>query len=430
MPVDNAVLASDRADEMDNYEQFARRLKDNRWLVAACCAVFAALTLFGLLSLGVALAALIFLLLVAGLSPADTESEYALSNADEQVVLRDDNFASLNVIPDPVMIIGSSGTIEYINTAFQEAFGAIDIGSSLFLRFRSPDIQNMVRAALNGERPGPIEYFETTPVDRWFSVSVGLIEPGTQQQQYLVHFDDLSETKHTEKMRSDFIANASHELRTPLASLTGFIETLAGPAKEDARARDRFLGIMQVQAERMSRLIDDLLTLSRFETGRGRASFEEVDLKLALGHVIDTLKPMAEQSHTQIKYDINTTKPVHVHGNRDELIQLFENLVENAIKYGGENGEVEILIRSDLESGDVAIDVRDKGMGIPQEHIPRLVERFYRVDEETSRGKQGTGLGLSIVRHITQRHGGRLNIQSELGRGSTFTVTLPVLQGN
>ncbi len=430
MQVDKSAIAGDRANEMDDFEKFAQRLKDHRWLVAATFVVFIALALFGQLSFGVAIAALIVLLVAASLSPVQTERTIAVEIAGQQLAQRNENFISLHVIPDPVMIVGPSGNIEFVNTAFEHAFGSLEIGSSLFLRFRNPDIQNVIHAALSGDQPKPIEYLETRPVDRWFSVSAGRIQDNAQTEHYLVHFQDLSETKHTEKMRSDFIANASHELRTPLASLTGFIETLAGPAKDDPDARNRFLGIMQDQAERMSRLIDDLLTLSRFETSRGRASFEEVDLKLALGHVIDALKPMAVQASAQIKSNINSiNEPTLVHGNRDELIQLFENLVENAIKYGGEEGEVEILIKSNPHSGDLAVKVCDKGPGIPEEHLPRLVERFYRVDEETSRGKQGTGLGLSIVRHIAQRHSGRLNIQSELGRGSTFTVTLPALQG-
>lgn len=426
MGIESTVSAENSADEMDELEKLLERLKTYRWLLAAIILVFLVLVSTDRLS---ALAALVCAL-VLGAAILMAPQKNAKAQAKEAIVdeaeLQHKALAFLDVIPDPVMLIGQSGNIQFTNPEFVAAFGATQNGSSSLLRFRSPEIQNFIQLVINGDKAEPIEYAETKPISRWFSVTARAVEDNNLKQLYLIHFHDLSETKHTERVRSDFIANASHELRTPLASLTGFIETLAGSARNDEEARDRFLKIMQDQAERMSRLIDDLLTLSRIETGKGRSQFAKVDVRNALRHVIDALRPMAQNANTSIDAQIgDDSESVFVHGSGDELIQLFENLLENAIKYGGENGKVEIVLSAPADNGDIAIEFRDSGPGIPEEHIPRLVERFYRVDVETSRGKQGTGLGLSIVRHIAQRHGGRLNIRSEIGQGSTFIVTLP-----
>lgn len=427
MDHNSTVSVENSADEMDDLDKLLERLRTHRWLLAAILVVFLVLISMELLSTTTAIGSIIVFFATAILSPQKSKQTgdaniVVTDNAD----IYDEAFAFLDVIPDPVILIGHSGSIEFTNPAFDAAFGVTEKGSSSLLRFRSPDIQKIIQEVMAGGKPKPIEYSETKPIARWFSVSAKAVSFENAKELYLIHFHDLSETKHTERVRSDFIANASHELRTPLASLTGFIETLAGPARNDEQARDRFLKIMQDQAERMSRLIDDLLTLSRIETGKGRAQFAKVGVKDALMHVIDALRPMAQTSNTEIKSDIiDTQNEIYVRGSGDELIQLFENLIENAIKYGGENGKVEIVLRQPIDTDEISIEIHDNGPGIPEEHIPRLVERFYRVDVETSRGKQGTGLGLSIVRHIAERHGGRLSIKSEIGKGSTFIVALP-----
>jgi two-component system phosphate regulon sensor histidine kinase PhoR len=221
-------------------------------------------------------------------------------------------------------------------------------------------------------------------------------------------------------MRTDFVANASHELRTPLASLRGFIETLQGPARNDPRAQEKFLGIMQEQVTRMSRLVDDLMSLSRLELKAKVTPDDAVDLVPLIGSVCDALAPLAADVGVEIKR-IVPEGPVNVSGDSDELTQVFENLIENACKYGQEGKKVEVRL-SAVKGQPVEVSIQDYGPGIPEEHVPRLTERFYRVNVESSRSKKGTGLGLAIVKHILTRHRARLVIRSEVGKGSTFTV--------
>jgi two-component system phosphate regulon sensor histidine kinase PhoR len=235
---------------------------------------------------------------------------------------------------------------------------------------------------------------------------------------------DLTDAIRAERMRTDFVANASHELRTPLASLLGFIETLQGPARDDAPARAQFLGIMREQAQRMSRLIDDLLSLSRIEQTQHLRPQGSVDLVAVVRHVVDTLAPLARDTGAQVFID--APAGANAAGDRDELIRLAENLVENAIKYGGgDHAAPRVDVSISREGGFWVIAVRDNGPGIAPEHIPRLTERFFRTDAGASRAKGGTGLGLAIVKHILARHRGRLAIDSKLGEGARFRAFLP-----
>ena len=246
----------------------------------------------------------------------------------------------------------------------------------------------------------------------------------------LLTFRDLTPIRQVEEMRVDFVANASHELRTPLAALSGFIETLKGPARNDAAARERFLDIMEAQARRMARLIDDLLSLSRIELAAHVRPQTPVDLLPIVRQVIDALQMLARDRGV----DVNVTapsEPLVVSGDRDELTRVFENLVENALKYGASGRRVEIaLSRAFTVSGgeEAVVAVRDYGPGIAAEHMPRLTERFYRVDVTESREQGGTGLGLALVKHIMNRHRGRLTIESRSGEGATFTVRLALSQ--
>ena len=238
---------------------------------------------------------------------------------------------------------------------------------------------------------------------------------------------DVTQQHRIEQMRVDFVANASHELRTPLASLLGFIDTLQGPARNDAMARERFLAIMRAQADRMSRLVDDLLSLSRIELTAHLKPDTPVDVGLIIAHVADTLAPLAKERDVELRLQ-RSPEQLRVLGERDELIRVFENLVGNAIKYGASGGRVDIaafaVAGSRGRSGEAVITIRDFGPGIPAEHLPRLTERFYRVDANQSRDKGGTGLGLAIVKHILARHRGRLIIESAPGQGALFMVRL------
>lgn len=322
-------------------------------------------------------------------------------------------------LPDPLIIFDHEGTILYVNPAANGAFGPLARGGTLLLHFRAPEMQTLVQSVMSDAQAGSIDYSERVPVERWYRATVLRLDQGGSDRQYLLSFRDLTEAHRLERMRSDFIANASHELRTPLASLSGFIETLRGPARNDAVARDNFLEIMQKQAERMARLIDDLLSLSRIEMKAHIAVKDQVDLTIVLNHVVDTLRPLATHLDIEIERHIDPG-PVMVLGDRDELTQVFQNLLENACKYGQSGKKVVVELKNNGEG--IKATIQDFGPGIPEEHIPRLTERFYRVNIETSRAQKGTGLGLAIVKHILTRHRARLVVRSRVGEGSSFTV--------
>jgi two-component system phosphate regulon sensor histidine kinase PhoR len=266
------------------------------------------------------------------------------------------------------------------------------------------------------------------PVERWTEAQIGAVNPSRGGPLVLVQLRDLTPMRRAERMRVDFVANASHELRTPLASLLGFVETLQGPAKNDTAARERFLEIMRTQANRMARLIDDLLSLSRIEQRVHLTPATPVDLATIVRQVADALAPLAADRGVEIALDM-PDRPLLVLGDRDELIRVAENLVENAIKYGGSGGRVEVALAARGEEpgrpAEAVLTIRDHGPGIPTEHLPRLTERFYRVDVADSRDKGGTGLGLALVKHVVLRHRGRLDIASTPGEGALFTVTIP-----
>jgi two-component system phosphate regulon sensor histidine kinase PhoR len=235
---------------------------------------------------------------------------------------------------------------------------------------------------------------------------------------------DLTAIRRGEQMRADFVANASHELRTPLAALSGFIDTLRGHAKDDPVAQENFLEIMSAQAQRMSRLIGDLLSLTRIELNEHVPPVGRVDMEGLVREAVAALEPLAKAETIAVTIAAPRGLPP-VAGDRDELVQTLQNLIHNAIKYGREGGHVWITLG--LAGEQVSVAVKDDGEGIPAIAVPRLTERFYRVDVKRSRERGGTGLGLAIVKHIVNRHHGRLQIESRQGEGSTFTILLPAL---
>ncbi|WP_408962343.1 phosphate regulon sensor histidine kinase PhoR [Neorhizobium sp. BETTINA12A] len=337
--------------------------------------------------------------------------------------------ATLSALDIPAFVLGEDITVLYQNKAAEKAFGTLSPGSHLSARLRSPGILDMVRETIATDEPNQIEHSERLPSERVYTLRIAPIDLGQPIQQssevvvqklYLLSFRDISELRRIDRMRSDFVANASHELRTPLASLRGFIETLQGPARSDPAAHERFLAIMFDQATRMSRLVDDLMSLSRLELKSHIAPDQTIDLKPLIGHVRDALVPLADDLGVEIRTHLPEGK-VEVLGDRDELVQVFENLIENACKYGQEGKFVDVYLRNGA-SDPVEVSVVDRGPGIPAEHVPRLTERFYRVSVADSRSKKGTGLGLAIVKHILTRHRARLIVKSEVGKGSEFTV--------
>nr|WP_249407644.1 phosphate regulon sensor histidine kinase PhoR [Rhizobium sp. CFBP 8752] len=332
--------------------------------------------------------------------------------------------ATLGTLDMPVVVLGGDITVLYRNKAAERSFGDLPIGTHLTARLRSPGILDMLRETIATGQPNQIEHSERLPSERVFILRVAPIDiadlaPG-MGNYYLLSFRDVSELRSIDRMRSDFVANASHELRTPLASLRGFIETIQGPARGDPKAQERFLGIMLDQATRMSRLVDDLLSLSRLELKSHIAPDQTVDLKPLIIHVSDALLPLAEELGVEIRLHLPEGR-VDVLGDRDELIEVIENLIENACKYGQEGKFVDVFLKGGGRL-PVEVNVIDKGPGIPAEHVPRLTERFYRVSVADSRSKKGTGLGLAIVKHILTRHRARLLVKSELGKGTEFTV--------
>jgi two-component system phosphate regulon sensor histidine kinase PhoR len=279
-----------------------------------------------------------------------------------------------------------------------------------------------------------VEYTERVPTERTFEVQIGSLRPDSVeaggQAGVVLFFRDLTSARRLEHMRVDFIANASHELRTPLASLVGFIETLQGPARNDAAARERFLEVMRGQARRMTRLIDDLLSLSRIEMHAHVTPRDDVDLGPLVSQIVDSLSPLARERGVEIRW-VRPDQAFPVLGDRDELLRVVENLVQNAVKYGESGGRVDVTLELSRQVHGperIELTVRDFGPGIAPDHLPRLTERFYRVDVAQSREKGGTGLGLAIVKHILNRHRGQLRIESVLGNGAAFTVVLPARQ--
>ena len=328
-------------------------------------------------------------------------------------------------VTDPLIIFDRTGVMVHANATAHAAFSGLREGMSLPLRFRAPEMQAMLDALMSGSIAATtVDYAEKLPVERVFRVTASAVGLGTDLAVLI--FKDQSESRRIERMRADFIANASHELRTPLASIAGFIETLRGPARNDAAARDRFLTIMQDQTGRMARLIDDLLSLSRLVMKPYLRPGTHFDLNRTLDSVIDSMAPLARENGVTIERDF-PEQPLMAPGDRDELFQVFQNLLENACKYGQSGGRVVVSIADGKDGPEPTVDVtvRDFGPGIAEEHIPRITERFYRVDAETSRAQKGTGLGLAIVKHILTRHKAWLTIRSEPGKGAAFTAHLP-----
>jgi two-component system phosphate regulon sensor histidine kinase PhoR len=334
-------------------------------------------------------------------------------------------------LPDPVIALDGHGRVLALNERARALAPALRQGEPVSLALRMPEIiEAIARAYARGEGQR-VEYSERVPLDRWFETIVMPVKrtgDASAPDLLLMTFHDLTPLRRVEEMRADFVANASHELRTPLAALSGFIETLQGPARDDAKARERFLAIMQEQARRMARLIDDLLSLSRIELNAHRRPNTAVDLVPIVRQVVDGLETLARDRGVAV--NVSATNPLTVLGDRDELLRVFENLVENALKYGATGRQVDIRLAPQLSTeaeAEAEVSIRDYGPGIAPEHLPRLTERFYRVDVAESRAQGGTGLGLALVKHILNRHRGRLSIESTPGEGATFIVHLPMV---
>ena len=351
------------------------------------------------------------------------------------------NEAILEAIPEPLILVDRERRVVRANAAARVLFGDSVAGRDLDTVLRYPDVLDAAEEYLAGAPSGAmVEIAWPGPPERHFAVRLARL-PGAQDPDdpaILLVLHDVTTLKRAERMRADFVANVSHELRTPLSALLGFTETLQGAARDDAPARERFLGIMHEQAQRMTRLVRDLLSLSRIEELEHTPPTERVEIARVLGSVIDTLALQVKAKNTTVEMDV-ATDIVPVLGDGDQLAQVFQNLIDNAIKYGRAGGTIRIVgrvsataplrvigqHRGAASTRWVSVAVADDGEGIPREHLPRLTERFYRVDAARSRQLGGTGLGLAIVKHILNRHRGGVAISSEPGKGSIFTVWLP-----
>lgn len=351
----------------------------------------------------------------------------------------------LQGIVDPLLLLDPKKRVAEANRAAKELLGNNIVEQDIALYLRQPKALDAIDRTIGS---GIAEVFELTfptVTERHFKVSVTLVpndlDPDTSEAAedteepafYIVVFlQDVTQAKLLERMRVDFVANASHELRTPLSSLLGFIETLRGPAKGDPEAANRFLDIMRNEAQRMVRLIDDLLSLSRIELDRHVRPEGRVRLAELLRSIVRSMEAYASQRDVTVRIENPENFPT-VHGDHDQLIQVFQNLIDNAVKYGRVGGEIVISAEPvthlrNAKAPGVIVSVVDDGDGIAPEHIPRLTERFYRVDTARSRKLGGTGLGLAIVKHIVTRHRGSIEIFSELGKGTVAKVGLPLVE--
>ncbi|TYB81121.1 ATP-binding protein [Maritimibacter fusiformis] len=336
----------------------------------------------------------------------------------------------ISALPAPTLVIDQEERIVALNGAADTLLGRNVVGQIFTAALRHPDLVEAVERCLLDRTPRRTTYRITVNgSDVLYDVHLQAI---ADTGLLLLSFQNVTDLAQAERMRRDFVANVSHELRTPLASLIGFIETLRGPAREDVDARDRFLNIMADEAGRMNRLVGDLLSLSRVEADERVRPTTRLDLRDVLQTTVQNLDRLAADSGVTLRPQLGSA-PLGVLGDADQMLQVFTNLIENAIKYGGENQYVDITAQTGvhdpvLRGPALQIVVADHGPGIDPIHLPRLTERFYRVDSHRSRELGGTGLGLAIVKHILNRHRGRLKATSRPGQGAQFTVILPLLQ--
>jgi two-component system phosphate regulon sensor histidine kinase PhoR len=426
-------MALDESSPASFFSPWPDRLRHSAIILLAAGLALAVLVVFGELSL-VRAAAVFACIAAAALVPwrlhdavASREEVRAINPVEAPAVS-----AVVAGMPDPAVLLDRAGRVLHLNAAAAQLAPALRKNELAQFALRSPEIITALREAIATTETRRAIYLDHVPVDRWMEliitpVPVPTLFGGTDKCM-LMTFHDQTPLRRVEEMRADFVANASHELRTPLAALSGFIDTLQGPARDDTQARERFLGIMHNQATRMARLIDDLLSLSRVELSAHVRPDTLVDIVPIIRQVADGLEPLARERHVTIEIDL-PDPPLLIAGDREELLRLFENLIENALKYGASGGRVMVALNAALsgEGGapEVRVMVRDFGPGIAPEHLPRLTERFYRVDVGDSRAKGGTGLGLSLVKHILNRHRGRLLIESVPKKGATFTACFP-----
>ena len=333
----------------------------------------------------------------------------------------------INAMPLPALWVSAAGRIEAINPPAEAMFGPATLGRHYITVLRQPGLLDAIEEAMQEHKTCSTAYL-TTEARRDITLKA-TCAPTEDKSGILVCFEDRTEMEEAGQMRRDFVANVSHELRTPLTALLGFMETLRGAARDDAAARERFLGIMEREANRMNRLVGDLLSLGRVEAEARVRPTTDVDFAAIARSVIGTLRPVCDEKNVSFdEHGLETE--MRLPGDADQLAQVVTNLVENAVKYSPFGSTVTLRLYRDqhhpmLRGSAIVFEVKDEGEGIEAVHLPRLTERFYRIDDHRSREIGGTGLGLAIVKHIVNRHRGRLRIHSQIGQGSVFKVILP-----
>lgn len=334
----------------------------------------------------------------------------------------------LNGLSVAVFIIDAEQIIRFSNKAALKKFDLDKIDTALSNVIPAKACLEAAQKVLNGMPSASLELTLQDVVPTTYRLMITRLdsERTGSDARAIVSLEDISHIREAEQMRIDFVANVSHELRSPLTSLSGFIETLQGPAKNDLPAQDRFLSLMSDEAQRMSRLIGDLLSLSKLQASERVPPKDTLNVAQVLRRVTASLEPLSNTEKTNITLDISDDLPLVI-GDPDELTQVFQNLIENGVKYSPQNTTVTVTAESDPSHTDqIRISIRDQGDGLDAKHIPRLTERFYRVDKGRSRDMGGTGLGLAIVKHILIRHRAYLHIDSTPGQGSIFSVFLPI----
>lgn len=353
----------------------------------------------------------------------------------------DDNsslfFNIMESLPDPLLLLDKDKNIIMANHPAQKIFGRNLVSENISQYLIDDGAITAIDRAIKSGKSETVEFKAGLPMAKNYLLRIHMLEKINHQMNNRNDTDgtiifltiyDITSIKEAERMRVDFVANVSHELRTPLASIIGFVETLQGPAKNDAAALERFLKIMHDEANRMARLIEDLLSLSHIERDAHIPPDQNISLKRIIENVIETMDIRLKKRHMSVNF-VTEFKTGNITGDRDQITQIFQNLIDNAIKYGEEetNISIELTAFHDKKSGNkyMEINIINKGQGIAQQHIERLTERFYRADTARSRSLGGTGLGLAIVKHILQRHKGKISFESEVGKQTKATVLLP-----
>lgn len=334
--------------------------------------------------------------------------------------------AMLAHMGEGVLLLDPKGRILMLNPAAERIFGVNrdEVRGRNHLEItHNFELEQRLQKVLQAGEPEAVEFTRARPQEQVLEARLAPVYRGEERVGALMVIHDITRFRRLERMRTEFVANVSHELRTPLTALRGFTETLLEGADEDPQTRRHFLSIMRKEADRLTALIEDLLDLSRLESGRLKVKLAEVALAELCADVVERLRPRAEQGGISLHLELPADLP-SVRGDRDRLAQVLVNLVDNGIKYTPRGGEVRVTAQP--EESAVRVLVRDTGIGIPRADLSRVFERFYRVDKARSRASGGTGLGLSIVKHIVEAHNGQLAVESEPGQGSTFSFTVPI----